>query len=239
MKLDYNFKKGNILFISDAHMPYHHEDFIKFMSALQKKYQFKLVVSVGDLGDFHNISFHDSDPDLLGAGDELLALQKCASKLEALFPKMIIVGSNHGDLPLRKIKNAGLPKAFLRDYNDLYNVGSGWQFVDDLTLEHEGEMVYVVHGISKSGIKLAAQRGVNVVQGHYHTEFRIDYISNPKDLLWSMQVGCLIDGKSLAFAYDKLNLTRPIIGCGMLENGLPKLVPMILGEDGRWTGKLP
>ena len=39
------------------------------------------------------------------------------------------------------------------------------------------------------------------VQGHYHTSFKIDYWSNPNELLWGMQVGCLINMKSLAFEF--------------------------------------
>ncbi len=238
MKIKFDFKKHSVLFISDAHMPYHHPDTFKFLAALKKKHRFKLVVSVGDLADFHNISFHKSDPDLLSAGDELEALRKCSKRLEKMFPRMVIVGSNHGDLPIRKMFDAGLPTALLRPYNEIYGVGKGWKFVDDLTMKSGDDVVYVCHGISKNGLKLAAQRGVNVVQGHYHTDFRIDYISNPRSLLWSMQVGCLIDRQSLAFAYDKLNLSRPIIGVGLLNNGIPQLVPMLLNEDGRWIGKL-
>jgi len=48
----------------------------------------------------------------------------------------------------------------------------------------------------------------------------------------------LIDKKSLAFAYDKLNLQRPVIGVGMIINSLPVLIPMILNNKGRWCGKL-
>lgn len=240
MKLKINWRKLRILFISDVHLPYEHPDFMSFLRALKKKYNFDLVVSVGDLGDFHNVSFHDSDPDLYGAGHELEQLQIKSAELEKLFPKMIIIGSNHGDLPLRKILAGGLPRAFLRPYNDLYGVGKGWSFVDDLMLVGpKGEKIYVCHGICKNGITLVKQRGVSCIQGHFHTEFKIDYISNPDDLLWSMQVGCLINPKALAFAYDKLNLQRPIIGTGGIVNGAPKLFPMMLNEKGSWTGLVP
>lgn len=110
--------------------------------------------------------------------------------------------------------------------------------MDDLVIQDKNEILYVAHGIVKDGKKLAAQRGVHVVQGHYHTEGRIDYISNPRNLLWSMQVGCLIDKQALAFAYDKLNLNRPIIGTGLCVRGKPLLVPMPLNDKSRWTGKL-
>jgi hypothetical protein len=42
-----------------------------------------------------------------------------------------------------------------------------------------------------------------------------------------MTIGCLIDDASLAFAYNKNTLKRPIIGCGAILDGQPKLLPMI------------
>jgi hypothetical protein len=53
-----------------------------------------------------------------------------------------------------------------------------------------------------------------------------------------MQSGCLIDRKALAFAYDKLNLNRPIIGTSIIIDSKPELIPMILNKAGRWIGKL-
>lgn len=234
--MNWNFN-DTILTISDAHAPYNHPDFFPFMDALKRKYRPKLTVSMGDLVDYHGISFHDSDPDILSAGDELRAAQKFCQKLEKLFPNLIVIGSNHGDLPLRKLLAHGLPKHLLRPYNDIYGVKK-WQFVDDLTLKSKDQTVYFAHGITKDGIKLVAQRGVCTIQGHWHTTCRIEYLSTPQNLLWSMQVGCLIDKQALAFAYDKLNLTRPIIATGVIVGGLPKLEPMILNKKGRWVGKL-
>lgn len=239
MKIKMKLRGKNVLTISDMHVPYQHPDAIRFLAALDKKYQFDFVVNMGDLLDFHNISFHKSDPDLMNAGDELRKGRKTIKQLEKLFPEMIIIGSNHGDLPLRKFFDAGLPVELLRSYNDIYEVGKSWKFVDDLTVVDGQDETYFVHGISKSGIKLTAQRGVNVVQGHFHTDFRIDYISNPRNLLYSMQVGCLIDKKSLAFGYNKLDLNRPVIGTGAIISGSPKLLPMLLDRNGNWTGVVP
>lgn len=238
MRIKYQVSKKRILTISDAHIPYEHKDFFRFMKALKKKYKPDLVICMGDLADFHDISFHDSDPGLMSAGDELKALQHKAKQLEQIFPEMYIIGSNHGDLPARRAFASKMPRAFLRPYNDIYGVGKGWKFVDELYLEDNKKLYYFTHGISKNGLKLATQRGVCVTQGHYHTEFRVDYASNPRDLIWSMQVGCLIDPKALAFGYDKLNLTRPIIGTGGIYHGQPALHPMVLAKDGRWNGRL-
>lgn len=225
--------------ISDQHMPYEHKDMFRFLQAVKRKYKPTLIINGGDEIDGHALSFHDSDSDLPSAGDELkLAIQKI-KKLEKMFPEMIILDSNHGSLAVRRFKHHGIPMKYLAPQQKIYEVSHKWQWVNDLTLElPNGQLVYFCHGMSKQGIKLASQRGTNVVQFHYHTDFRIDYIGNPHSLLWSLQCGCLIDRKALAFAYDKLNINRPIIGIGMVIDSKPVLVPMTLNSKGRWIGKL-
>lgn len=228
-----------ILCISDQHMPYEHPDMLKFLAAIKKKYNPTLVVNLGDEVDAHSLSFHDSDNDLPSAGDELqLAIEKI-KKMETLFPEMILLDSNHGSLAARKFKHHGIPMKYLATPQQIYGVSDKWQWVNDLTvILPNGQECYFCHGMVKSGIKLASQRGVNVIQGHYHTDFRIDYIGNPKNLLFSLQSGCLIDKKSLAFAYDKLNLNRPIIGTSVIIDSQPVLIPMVLDKNSRWIGKL-
>lgn len=232
-------KNNRILVISDQHMPYEHPDMFKFLAAIKKQYKPDTIVNIGDEIDNHDLSFHDSDKDLPAAGDELkLAITKL-KQLEKLFPTMTLVDSNHGSLAIRKMKHHGIPMKFLATNQQIYGVSDKWRWVNELNLKlPNGQNCYFVHGISKNGRQLAAQRGTNTVEGHFHTEFRIDYISNPDNLLWSMQVGCLIDKKSLAFAYDKLNLQRPVLGVGLIVDSLPILIPMKLNRKGRWTGKL-
>jgi hypothetical protein len=220
-------------------MPFEHPDMFKFLAAIKKKFKPTLVVNIGDEIDNHDLSFHDSDKDLPSAGDELKKAIVKLKQMEKMFPDMILVDSNHGSLAVRKFKHHGIPMKFLAPNQEIYGVSKRWQWVNDLDITlPNGTNCYFVHGISKNGKQLAAQRGTNVVQGHYHTEFRVDYISNPNNLLWSMQVGCLIDKKSLAFAYDKLNLQRPVIGLGLIIDSQPQLVPMVLDKKGRWIGRL-
>lgn len=241
MEIKKEYKDMNILCISDMHIPYHHPDSFEFLAALKELYDPDLVVCLGDLVDFHAISFHDSDPELLSAGDELELSQEYCQLLEEGFPEMYIIGSNHGDLPLRKFMAHGLPRRMIRPYNEIFGVGEGWKFVDDLTITTATKYLpdmYFTHGIKKNGIQLAQQRGQRVVQGHYHTEFYIKYAGNPNSLIWAVGSGCLIDSKSLAFAYDKLHLNRPIIGTSVIERGVPTLIPMILDKSGRWIGEI-
>lgn len=230
---------SSILVISDQHMPYEHPDMFDFLEAVKKKYKPTMVVNIGDEVDKHAMSFHDSDADLPSAGHELELAVKKIKQMEKMFPEMTIVDSNHGSLALRKFKHHGIPMKYLASQHEIYGVSQKWQWVNDLTVTlPNGQECYFCHGMVKNGIKLASQRGTNVVQGHYHTDFRIEYIGNPHNLLFSMQVGCLIDRTSLAFAYDKLNLNRPIIGLGLIVDSKPVLVPMVINQGGRWNGKL-
>jgi len=240
MKLKRDYTKDTILLVPDLHIPYEHEDALAFIKAVKKEYAPDLVVNLGDMLDFHNISFHDSDPSLLSAGDELKAARKKITKWEKVIPEQIIVGSNHGDLPLRKFMAAGLPKDFIKSYNDIYGVSKKWQFVDDLTIKSGRGVpdLYIAHGIRKNALQIAQQRGQRFVCGHFHENFEIRYAGNPNNLLWAVMGGCLIDKKSRAFAYNKLNLNRPILGCTVVLNGVPFNIPMILDNKGRWIREI-
>ena len=229
-------KNSRVLVISDLHIPYHHQDAFAFLTALKKKYKPDLIINIGDELDQHAISMHDSNPDLPSAGDKLRMSRKYISELEKIFPDMILVHSNHSSLVYRRALKYGLPIDYLKSYNEYLGVSDRWQWVDDLTITlSDGTRCFFTHGMSADVLKLSMQMGKHCVQGHYHSKFSIGYFSNPDALHWGMQVGCLTSQKSMAFDYAKNFKNRFIIGCGMIIHGQPKLMPMVLTEDGRWT----
>ena len=230
---------SSVLVISDLHIPYHHQDAFDFLKALKKKYKPDLVVNIGDELDHHAISMHEHNPDLMSAGDELKQSKEYIRELEKIFPEMKIVHSNHSSLVYRRALKYGLPKDYLKSYNEFLGVGNGWEWVDDLSITlSDGSRCFFTHGMSADVLKVAQQYGMNTVQGHYHTKFSIGYYSNPDALIWGMQVGCLINQKSMAFDYAKNFKSRFIVGCGMIINGQPKLMPMVLNKDGRWNNQI-
>lgn len=230
-----------ILVISDLHTPYEHPDAMDFLQAVKGHYLPTRVVNIGDEVDHHAMSFHESDPDLDSAGVELEKAIKKLQPLYKMFPKMDLIHSNHGSMHYRKGLHCGIPRKCLRDYSDILDAPKGWKWHMDLTLEMGKKRpdIYFHHGLSKNIIKVVKERGLCVVQGHYHTEFNIQYVGTPAYLLWGLQIGCLINKEALAFAYDKTNLGRPVIGTGIIINGLPHLLPMILNSKGRWNGTVP
>ena len=233
-------KNSYVLCISDTHLPYSHPDNIPFLKAIKNEYPIDRVIHMGDECDKHSLSFHDSDSELFSAGDELKASKKYLKEYYKLFPEVDVMESNHGSMVYRKAKSHGIPLHYLKAYNEVLDAPAGWTWHKDLVIKlSNGQQCYFNHGIGADVMKVSQAMGMNVVQGHYHSKFKIDYWSNPNNLYWGMQVGCSIDDKSLAFAYNKNTPKRPIIGHGIIINGQPKLLPMVLNKRGRWTGFVP
>ena len=233
-------KNSRILVISDMHHPYSHPDTIEFLIALHKKYKFDRVVCVGDEVDGHAISFHQSDPDLLAPGDELKTAIRRMQPLYRVFPSVDVLDSNHGSLVYRKGKFAGLPRAVFKSWREILEAPKGWKWHFELTIKmSDGNYVYFCHGKSAQPGKLSQAQAMSSVQGHHHEKFQIYYWANSKGLYFDMHVGCLIDDKCRAYEYNNTNLKRPLIGCGAIFDGQPRLLPMVLKKNGRWNGKVP
>ena len=184
------------------------------------------------------MSFHDSDPDLPSAGDELKLSIPVIKQLEKMFPKMDLLDSNHGSLVFRRAYKHGIPKAYIKKYNDFLQVGKGWKWHDDLIIDTPLGKVYFCHGKTPDILKLAQSMGMSCVSGHYHSLMGVRYYGNSLGLYFGLQVGCMIDSKSLAFRYNKVQKARPIIGCSVIQNGLQIIEPFIKDKSGKWIGRL-
>ena len=227
-----------ILVISDLHIPYHHQDSFDFLKEIKKEFNPDFVINIGDMLDFHAISMHQHDPDLYSPGHELKASRKFVYELEGIFPKVVEVDSNHSSLVYRRALKFGMSKEFLKDYGDFLGTKK-WTWTDDITLTmSNGQRCFFTHGRSADILKVSQAMGMSAVQGHYHTKFVISWWANPDNLFFGMNVGCLINQKSMAFSYAKNFRTRFILGCGIILNGYPRLLPMVLNNGGRWIRKI-
>lgn len=220
------------------HHPYSHPDTYKFLKAVKSKYKPDTVVCIGDEIDAHAMSYHESNPDLPSAGDELAKAIKDLKPIYKLFPKCLVIESNHGSMVLRKAMTAGIPTKAIKSYNDVLDAPKGWKWVFDIILNTELGPVYFCHGKSATPGRLASQYGMSTVQGHYHEKAQISYISTPEKLMFDAHTGCLANDKSLALGYNKINVKRPIVSILVIIKGIPHLIPMVLNRKGRWVGSL-
>ena len=232
--------KERILIISDIQAPFHHKDTIPFLKAVKKKYKPTRVVNIGDLSDSYCLSAWTRDPDAISPNDEIEQLLAFVKEFVKVFPKGDILTSNH-DLRLQRAAvRAGIPKHFLKDYHQWMGLPRTWKFHDELIIDG----IMITHGDEQgAGGQLAAinrtkEYGRSCISGHLHTQACIMYRATREELLFGMQVGCLIDRKALAFAYAKNALKKPILTVGFANKGVPMLIPMFLDDDGRWTGEL-
>jgi hypothetical protein len=220
---------SRILWISDLHSPFEHKSALTFLTELKVRYNPTRIIIGGDEADLQSLNMHGVNPDLPSAGEELRQVRTFMKKLSTLFPVADILESNHTSLAYRRAFKAGISKGYMKSYNEILEVPDTWLWHDDLMLKlPNGQDCYFCHGKSTDGLKLSRNMACNVVQGHYHSKFSLQFWSNPNNLFWSMQAGCLIDDKSLAMKYNKLTLERPIIGTGLIIDSVPILEAMPL-----------
>lgn len=230
----------SILVIPDIHAPYEHPDMLAFLHAVQKAFKPDLVVQLGDELDYHAMSFHDSDPNLDSAGTELVRGRKTLLKLHTMFPHVLVCHSNHGSMAYRRAKAHGIPVQMIKKYRDIVfpHCGApGWSWAFAWRINTDLGPVMFKHQTTQV-LSDAAHNQCNLVVGHQHGNFSVEYSASSAHLYYGAYAGCLIDNDSLAFAYGKHSLRKPIVGCMVILQGRPMLVPMVLDKGGRWKGSL-
>ena len=221
------------------HIPNHHPDLLPFLCRVKEKFSPDKWICIGDEVDKHALSFHDSDPDLPSAGDELILAQERLKDIFKLIPECQVLDSNHGSMAYRKAYASGIPRAYMRGYAEVLGAPRGWTWHDELIVSAtDGSDIYFHHGKVANVLTASKGEAMSFVQGHYHSRFEIQYWGNKGGLYFGMTVGCLIDPSSMAFSYGKNFSKRPIIGMGLILDGMPVLIPMVLDKMGRWDGRI-
>lgn len=229
----------DVLVISDLQAPFQHKDSIAFLEAVAGEHNPTRIICIGDEVDYHAISDYDHDPDGYSAGHELVQALKFMRKLYELFPNCDSVISNHTSRPFRKAYKHGIPVALMRTYKEALEAPDGWNWhdyivIDDVRYEH-GD---AIGGGGATAMKrFPLRNGQSTVFGHFHAHAGVIWQANPRQLMFGMNVGCLINRKAYAFKYWRAP-ERPIISVGMVKKGIPTLIPMQLKNGGRWTRKL-
>lgn len=199
--------------IGDQHHPFCREDYLGFLIDVYGQYNCNRVVNIGDIIDNHYASYHESDPDGMGGGDELeLAIERNALFVKQ-WPEMDALIGNHDAIPYRKGKTGKIPSRWIRSLPDVLNA-PGWRFHESLIIDG----VYYNHGLGKKAHMKAKSMMCSTVQGHYHSEAYTIYQVGMTQSVFGTQVGCGIDHKSYAMSYAKDN-PPPAIGCAVIIGG--------------------
>ena len=206
-------KERRILVIGDLHAPFTLEGYIDFCIDTYARYNCNQVIFIGDIIDNHYASFHTTDPDGLGGGDELeLAVEDVAKWYEA-FPVADITIGNHDRMIMRKAFDSQIPKRWIKSYNDVLGTPD-WNWVENIVYDD----VLYEHGEGSQAAMKARNNMMSSVCGHTHTSAYVQWYVGKRFRVFGMQVGCGIDAKSYAGAYAK-NFKRQAIGCGVVIGG--------------------
>ena len=208
-------KRGyNTMQIGDLHAPFIRPDYLPHCLRIRDKYNIDEVMFMGDQVDNHFSSFHVTDPDGFGAGEEL---ERAIAQLEPWykeFPEAKVMIGNHDRIPERKIQESGLSKLWLRNISEVLGY-DGWNFVDHYLKD---DVLYVHGDGAGQAINRAKKELISIVQGHWHSQAYAQYLVGRNYKIFGMQVGCGVDDKSYAMAYGK-NGPRSAIGCGVVLDG--------------------
>ena len=196
----------------------------------------RIVVCVGDEVDQHTLGKWPSNPDGRSAGDELKETIHRLSYWFDAFPKVFVCASNHTYRAWKKAHLNGIPSAFMRSIGEVYKSPPGWQWKDKwiaygVTFEH-GENV----SGQTAALNAAIQNQMSTVIGHQHSHGGVIWRSCETSTIFGLNTGCLIDVTKYNFDYGKNIRIKPSLGTGVLKNGTPYFIPMLLDENKRWVG---
>tara|TARA_R110000787_G_scaffold87489_3_gene186385 strand:+ start:11270 stop:12031 length:762 start_codon:yes stop_codon:yes gene_type:complete len=222
----------NVGIIGDTHEPFCLPEYRNWCYEIFNRFGVSEIVHIGDEVDNHALSYHENSDGAFDAMREAEMAQTAMDKWYKTFPDVKVCVGNHSALPFRKATSSGIPKRFLKTYEEIWNAPKGWKW----ELQWEIDGVLYEHGTGTSGQNGARNRASanrqSTVIGHSHSFGGVSYMASRNDMIYGLNVGCGIDNSSYAMAYGKQFPKKPTIGCGVVLDGgrTGIFVPMDLGS---------
>jgi len=206
-------KESRVLVIGDLHEPFCLDGYLEHCKDVYARYNCNQVVFIGDVIDNHYSSYHETDANGMGGGDELELAIKKLSKWYKAFPDAHVTIGNHDRIIMRKAQTSGVPREWIREYKEVLNTPE-WKFVDRVVIDD----VQYIHGEGGTAHTKCRADMMSTVQGHLHTQLYVQWFVGMNFRVFGMQVGCGIDHDAYAMAYAKRG-KKPAISCGVVLGG--------------------
>jgi len=204
---------SRVLCIGDLHAPFEIPEYFDHCRYIQDSWKCDTVVFIGDVVDNHYSSYHETDADGMGGGEELDRAIKRLSPWYEHFKKSHVTIGNHDRMIMRKAQSGGVPTKWIKGYSEVLETFK-WKFVD----RHVVDGVQYIHGEGGTARTRCLKDMQSTVQGHLHTQCYTEWKVGSRDRIFGMQVGCGIDKDAYAMAYAK-NFPKPSIACGVIVDG--------------------
>lgn len=216
---------SRVLVIGDIHEPVSHPSYLRFTRWVQEKWKTNRVVLIGDVVDHHGISFHAKNPNCPGPRDEMAQALRGIRKWYDVYPKAEVMIGNHDERVHRLASSVGIPAEYIKPYAEVWNT-PGW----DWKFDTEIDGVHFRHGTNCSGLRPAMLRAqqscISTVLGHVHSVGGVQWGAGPHHRLFGLDVGCGIDRRAMAMAYGRDFARKPVLGCGVVIDGVGYFEPM-------------
>src|ERR1700751_427086 len=164
------YNKDNVLIIADTHFPFEKKGYLEHCLNIRDKYNCGTIVHIGDEVDLCGISQWEKDPDGFSAGTEASLAQEKMKIWYKAFPEVKVCIGNHTARPFRLARANGMPKKFIKTYEDAWEAPKGWKWAEHWEIDG----VLYTHGTGFSGanaaIRIATRHRQNTVVGHIHSE---------------------------------------------------------------------
>ena len=209
----FNNDESRVLVVGDLHSPFDLDSYFDHCVEVYERYNCNRVVFIGDVIDNHYSSYHETDADGMGGGQELELAIKRLERYYHRFPDAHVTVGNHDRIIMRKAQSGGVPKEWIKDYQEVLRTPN-WKYVTDVEIDG----VLYIHGEAGTAKTKARADMRSTVQGHLHTQAYTEYFVGANSRVFGTQVGCGIDAKSYAMAYMKVG-KKPAIGCAVVLGG--------------------
>lgn len=212
-----------VLVIGDIHAPFDLDEYFDHCVKVYEEFNCNRVVFIGDIIDNHFSSYHETDPDGFGGGDELEFAIKRLQRYVNKWPDATVILGNHDRMVSRKAFSSKIPAVWIKSLSEVLGC-PGWNFVMEKVIDD----VLYTHGEGGTARTKFKSEQQSVVQGHYHHQNYIEWLYSRTERKFAMQVGTGIDFDKYAFAYAKAG-RKPAISCGVVLGGVQAfLIPMEL-----------
>ena len=221
---------ATVLIIGDTHCPGMHRRYPAFLKKVAEEWGCNKVVHIGDLVDWHSLSFHQRSTGAPSAMDEYKKAKRQVSRIYNLFPRADWLLGNHDSLTMRQAQTVGIPVELMLDQKVIWEVPRWTVHPRYASIEIDG--VLYTHGeVGKGGqfasVKQSRDNFQSTVCGHFHAESGVWWSANTSNLVFAMSVGTGIDHSKVIFEYGQKFSRKPIVSAGVVVGGKEAyIIPM-------------
>ncbi len=231
----------NAICISDLQIPFEHKDALDFILHVKKTFFRGIdprIICMGDEVDQYTLSRYTTSPRAMSPKAEFDEARLRLKNWFKEFPDVRVCISNHTYRVCKRADEAGIPEGFMKTIGEAYEAPPTWLWrqkwlIDNVLFEH-GE------GVSGplAAIRAALQNRISTAIGHQHSNGCVIWNASAFDMIFGMNTGCLIDIDQYAFDYVKIIRNKPTLGCGVICDGTPYFVPMLVDQNNNWLRRV-